>query len=69
MAKTLREKNQMECNKQARKRYKEKNYKYQSICFKIEELEAIDAYCKENNVAKNTLLRMAAMEAIGKSIE
>lgn len=69
MAKTLREKNQMECNKQARKRYKEKNYKYQSICFKIEELEAIDAYCKENNVAKNTLLRAAAMEAIGKSIE
>lgn len=69
MAKTIREKNQMECNKQARKRYKEKNFKYQSICFKITELEAIDAYCKENNIPKNTLLREAAMKAIGKTID
>ena len=69
MAKTLKEKNQMECNKQARKRYKEKNFKYQSVCFKIEELEAIEAYCKEHGIAKNTLLRESVMLYIGKSIE
>ena len=69
MAKTIREKNQMECNKEARKRYDKKNFKYQTVSFKVTELEEIEAYCKENNVAKNTLLRMAAMEAIGKSIE
>lgn len=69
MAKTIREKNQMECNKAARKRYKEKNFKYQTVCFKITELEAIDAYCAENNIPKNTLLREAAMNAIGKSID
>lgn len=61
-------KNQMECNKAARKRYKERNFKYQSVCFKKEELEAIDIYCRENNIAKNTLLREASMNAIGKSI-
>ena len=69
MAKTVREKNQMECNKQARKRYKEKNFKYQTVCFKITELEDIEAYCKENNIAKNTLLRQAAMQFIGKPFE
>lgn len=68
MAKSLKEKNQMECNKQARKRYKEKNFKYQSVCFKISELEEIEEYCKGNNIAKNTLLREAAMTAIGKSL-
>ena len=68
MAKTIREKNQMDCNKEARKRYKEKNFKYQSVCFKITELEEIEAYCKENNIPKNTLLRQAAMQYIGKPI-
>lgn len=66
MAKTIKEKNQMECNKRARQKYKEKNFKYQSVCFKITELEDIEAYCKENNIPKNTLLRKAAMEFIGK---
>ena len=66
MAKSIRERNQMECNKQARKRYKEKNFKYQTVCFKIAELEDIEAYCKENNIPKNTLLRQAVMNAIGK---
>lgn len=66
MAKTIKEKNQMDCNKEARKRYKEKNFKYQSVCFKITELEDIEAYCKENNIPKNTLLRQAAMQFIGK---
>lgn len=69
MAKTLKEKNQMECNKAARKRYAKKNFKYQSICFKIEELEALNTYCKENNIAKNTFLRETIMEAIGKSVD
>ena len=69
MAKTTREKNQMECNVRARKKYKEKNFKYQTVCFKITELEDIEAYCKENNIPKNTLLRMAAMQAIGKPFE
>ena len=69
MAKSLREKNQMECNKKAREKYKKKNYKYQTVSFKIEELEDIEAYCKENNIPKNTLLRKAAMEYIGKPID
>lgn len=69
MAKSLREKNQMECNKKAREKYKKKNYKYQTVSFKIEELEDIESFCKENNIPKNTLLRKAAMEYIGKSID
>lgn len=66
MVKTLAEKNRMECNVEARKRYNAKNFKHQSVCFKISELEDIEAYCKENNIAKNTLLRKAAMKYIGK---
>lgn len=69
MAKTLKEKNQMECNKQARKKYNQKNYKYQSVVFKITELEDIETYCKENNIPKNTLLRTAIMQYIGRPIE
>ncbi len=68
MAKTIREKNQMECNKEARKRYDKKNFKYQTVSFKVAELEEIEAYCKENNIPKNTLLRQAAMQYIGKPI-
>lgn len=68
MAKTLSEKNRMECNKEARKRYDKKNFKYQTVSFKIKELEEIDKYCKENNIPKNTLLRKSAMEYIGKSL-
>lgn len=69
MAMTTREKNQLECNKEARKRYKERNFKYQTVCFKKNELEDIDAYCAENNIPKNTLLRQAVMEYIGKPLE
>lgn len=69
MAMTTREKNQLECNKEARKRYKEKNFKYQTVCFKRHELEDIESYCKENNIPKNTLLRQAVMEYIGKPFE
>lgn len=68
MAKTLKERNQMECNKAARKRYKEKNFKYQSVCFKISELEKIERFCTENNIPKNTFFREVAMNAIGDSI-
>lgn len=69
MAMTTREKNQLECNKEARKRYKERNFKYQTVCFKKKELEDINAYCEENNIPKNTLLRQAVMEYIGKPLE
>lgn len=61
-------KNALPCNKEARKRYTEKNFKYQSVCFKITELEAIEAYCRENGIPKNTLIREAAMSYISKSI-
>ena len=33
------QKNQLECNKKARKTYTDKNFKYQTVCFKIEEIE------------------------------
>lgn len=66
MTKTNSEKNRMECNKEARKRYNAKNFKYQTVSFKITELEDIELYCKENNIPKNTLLRKAAMQYIGK---
>ena len=60
------QKNQLECNKEARKKYNEKNFKYQTVCFKKEEIEDINAYCKDNGIPKNTLLRQAVMEYIGK---
>lgn len=69
MAKTNKERNAMECNKKARKRYNEKNFKYQTVCFKIEEIEEINAYCEKHGIAKNTFFREACMTAIGKSID
>ena len=69
MAKTPKERNQMESSKKARKKYDKKNFKYQTVLFKISELEDIEAYCKENEMAKNTLFRKATMEYIGKSID
>lgn len=68
MAKNTR-KNQLECNKQARKKYTEKNFKYQTVCFKIEELEDINAYCESQGIPKNTFFREACMNAIGKCID
>ena len=67
MAKNTK-KNQAEYNKEARKRYNEKNFKYQTVVFKIEELNKINNYCKENGIPKNTLLRKAIMQYIEKSI-
>lgn len=69
MVKTLAEKNRMECNKKARKKYTEKNFKYQTVCFKIEEIEEINAYCERHGIPKNTFFREACMKAIGKSID
>ena len=67
MAKNTR-KNQLECNKKARKNYTDKNFKYQTVCFKIEEIEEINAYCKEHGISKNTFFREVCMKAIGKPI-
>ena len=69
MVKSIREKNQMECNKKARKEYEKRNYKRQTVLFKITELEDIEAYCEENNIPKNTFFREACMKHIGKSID
>lgn len=68
MAKNTR-KNQAKYNKEARKKYNAKNFKHQSVCMKITELEDIEAYCKENEIAKNTLFRKAVMQYIGKPID
>lgn len=62
------QKNQLPCNKEARRKYKERNFKYQTVCFKIEELEAINSYCMKNNIPKNTFFREACIDAIGKTI-
>ena len=50
MAKTLKEKNAMQFNKDARKRYTEKNLKYRTDCMKKTEIEEVEAYCEENNI-------------------
>lgn len=63
------QKNQLESNKKARKKYTEKNFKYQTVCFKNEEIEEINAYCEKYGLAKNTFFREACMAAIGKSID
>lgn len=69
MAKTSKEKNQMECNKRAREKYSKKAFRYQSVKLKVSEQEAIDKYCEDNNIPKNTLLRKAIMEYIGQPLE
>lgn len=63
------QKNQLESNRKARKKYTEKNFKYQTVCFKIEEIEAINEYCEKHGIAKNTFFRETCMNAIGKSID
>ena len=69
MAKSLQDKNRMECNRKARKKYDKENFKYQSVMFKVEEIEAINDYCELNNIPKNTFFREVCMAAIGKSID
>ena len=63
------QKNQAEYNKKARKKYNDNNFKYQTVCFKIEEIEEINAYCERHGIAKNTFFREACMNAIGKPID
>jgi hypothetical protein len=53
-------------NRADRAEYEKKNFKYQNVCFKLSEIEEIETYCRENGVAKNTLIREAVMKAIGK---
>ncbi|MBO5127761.1 MAG: hypothetical protein J6C42_08560 [Clostridia bacterium] len=69
MAKTIQEKNRMECNKNARKKYDKEHFKYQSVCFKIEELEEINQYCEKYGIQKNTFFREACMQYMGKSLK
>ena len=69
ITKSLKEKNAMESNKRARKKYDKENFKYQSILFKIEELEEINKYCEQNGIPKNRFFREVCMAAIGKSID
>lgn len=52
-----------------KKEYEKKAFKYQNVCFKIEEMEAIEAFCKLWEEPKNTLIRKAVMGYIGKPIE
>lgn len=52
-----------------KKEYEKKTFKYQNVCFKIAEMEEIEAYCKENGIAKNTFIRQVVMKAVGKPIE
>ena len=51
------------------KEYDKKHFKLKTVKFKIEELEDIEAYCKLWDEKKNTLIRKAVMEYIGKPIE
>lgn len=69
MAKSLQERNRMEYNRKARKKYDKENFKYQSVLFKIEEIEAINDYCERHGIPKNTFFRETCMNAIGKSID
>lgn len=62
------QKNQAQYNKKARKKYNDSNFKYQTVCFKIEEIEEINAYCERHGIPKNTFFRESCMNAIGKSI-
>lgn len=66
MAKTLKEKNQMECNKRARQKYDKKTYKYQTLKLKIAEHEELDRFCKENNIPKNSFIKNAIFENMKK---
>lgn len=46
--------------------YEKKNFKYQNVCFKLSEMEEIETFCKKNKIPKNTLIRQAVMQYIGK---
>ena len=52
-----------------KKEYEKKKFKYQNVCFKTEEMEDIQDFCKKYGEAKNTLIRKAVMDYIGKPIK
>ena len=52
-----------------RKEYEKKNFKYQNVCFKTEEMTALNIYCNLHGEPKNTLIRKAVMKYIGKPID
>ena len=49
-----------------KKEYERKKFKYQNVCFKIEEMKEIEAYCEDFGMAKNTLIRQAVMDYINR---
>lgn len=53
-------------NTDSKKEYEKRNFKYQNVCFKLSEMEEIETYCRENGIPKNTLIREAVMQFIGK---
>lgn len=68
MARTIQEKNQMECNKRARAKYDAENFVRQTVKFKKDEMDIINSFCATNDIPKNTLIRTAIMEYIEKHI-
>lgn len=68
MAKTTKEKNQMDCNKKARAKYDAAHFSRLSVKLKNEEMDALTQYCKEHGIAKNTLIRQLIMQHIGQPI-
>lgn len=52
-----------------KKEYEKNNFKYQNVCFKLEEIEAIDAFCQANGESRNGLIRKAVMEYIENPIQ
>lgn len=69
MARTLQEKNALECNKRARakynKTYNEKmGLKYMSIRIKEEDAREIEDYCERNSISKATLIRNVVLDYI-----
>ena len=53
-----------ESKQDVKREYEKKHFKYQNVCFKSEEMEKIETYCKRYGVAKNALIREAVMEFI-----
>jgi len=51
-----------------KKEYEKKNFKYQNVCFKVEEMDEIEEFCKLWGMPKNTLIRSAVMEYIRKPV-
>lgn len=48
----------------SREEYEKKKFRYQNVCFKVEEMTLIESFCKTNGESKNGLIRKAVMEYI-----